>query len=73
MAQIWEELARGEAADLAIHGNQNLKQEGANSIYDFIRQYLDEGLAVKEFNMNCCHCWQKFDEDEKCYFSSCRD
>ncbi|MCR2047066.1 hypothetical protein NSB25_07225 [Acetatifactor muris] len=47
MAQIWEELARGEAADLAIHGNQNLKQEGANSIYDFIRQYLDEGLAVK--------------------------
>ncbi len=34
-------------ADLAIHGNQNLKQEGANSLSDFLRQYIDEGLAVK--------------------------
>ncbi|MCC8050013.1 MAG: ATP-binding protein [Clostridiales bacterium] len=34
-------------ADLAIHGNQALRQEGENSIYDFIRQYIDEGLAVK--------------------------
>lgn len=70
MAQIWEQLARGDEADreiilealgdiyqanekarkladLAIHGNQNLKQEGANSLYDFLRQYLDENLAVK--------------------------
>lgn len=32
-------------ADLAIHGNQSLKQSGANSIYDFIRQYIDTGLV----------------------------
>lgn len=34
-------------ADLAIHGNQTLKQEGSNGIYDFIRQYIDAGLAIK--------------------------
>lgn len=34
-------------ADLAIHGNQTLKQEGLNSIYDFIRQYIDVDLAIK--------------------------
>lgn len=33
-------------ADLAIHGNQALKQSGANSIYDFIRQYIDAGFAI---------------------------
>ena len=34
-------------ADLAIHGNQKLKQDGANSVYDFIRQYIDADLAIK--------------------------
>ena len=34
-------------ADLAIHGNQKLKQDGVNSIYDFIRQYIDADLAIK--------------------------
>jgi len=34
-------------SDLAIHGNLALKQEGVNSIYDFIRQYIDAGLAMK--------------------------
>ena len=34
-------------ADLAIHGNQNLKQDGSNSVYDFIRQYIDADLAIK--------------------------
>lgn len=34
-------------ADLAIHGNQTLKQDGSNSIYDFIRQYIDADLAIK--------------------------
>ena len=34
-------------ADLAIHGNQSLKQSGSNSLYDFIRQYIDEGFAIK--------------------------
>ena len=34
-------------ADLAIHGNQSLKQSGSNSLYDFIRQYIDEGFVIK--------------------------
>lgn len=34
-------------ADLAIHGNQTLKQDGLNSIHDFIRQYIDASLAMK--------------------------
>ena len=34
-------------ADLAIHGNQTLKQDGANSIYDYICQYIDAGLTIK--------------------------
>lgn len=34
-------------SDLAIHGNQTLKQDGSNSIYDFIRQYIDADLAIK--------------------------
>lgn len=33
-------------ADLAIHGNQALKQEGSNNIYDFLRQYIDGGMAL---------------------------
>lgn len=33
-------------ADLAIHGNQSLKQKGVNSIYDFIRQYIDAGFTM---------------------------
>ncbi len=34
-------------ADLAIHGNQSLKQKGLGSIYDFLNQYIQEGMAVK--------------------------
>lgn len=34
-------------SDLAIHGNQSLKQSGVNSIYDFIRQYIDEGFTIQ--------------------------
>lgn len=34
-------------ADLAIHGNQALKQSGVNSVYDFIRQYIDAGFAIE--------------------------
>lgn len=34
-------------ADLAIHGNQSLKQSGSNSLYDFIRQYIDMGFAIE--------------------------
>lgn len=33
-------------ADLAIHGNQSLKQSGSHSLYDFIRQYIDVGFEV---------------------------
>lgn len=34
-------------ADLAIHGNQTLKQSGSHSLYDFIRQYIDEGFVLE--------------------------
>lgn len=37
-------------AELAIKGNQNLKQTGRNSISDFIKQYIDSGMAVKGLN-----------------------
>lgn len=32
-------------SDLAIHGNQALKQKGVNSIYDFIIQYIDADMT----------------------------
>ena len=34
-------------ADLAIHGNQALKQSGPHSLNDFIRQYIDAGFAIE--------------------------
>lgn len=34
-------------ADLAIHGNQSLKQSGPHSLNDFIRQYIDAGFAIE--------------------------
>lgn len=47
ISQIYQanEKAR-KLSDLAIHGNQSLKQSGTNSVYDFIRQYIDEGLTI---------------------------
>ena len=33
-------------SDLAIHGNQMLKQHGRNSLYDYLKQYIDAGLAI---------------------------
>lgn len=39
-------------AELAIKGNQNLKQNGSNSINDFIRQYLDADLSIKGLKYN---------------------
>lgn len=42
-------------ADLAIHGNQSLKQKGANSIYDFIRQYIDAGFAIEGLKYELVH------------------
>lgn len=42
-------------ADLAIHGNQSLKQKGANSIYDFIRQYIDAGFSIEGLKYELVH------------------
>ena len=39
-------------ADLAIHGNQSLKQSGSHSLYDFIRQYIDAGLTLEGISYN---------------------
>lgn len=48
-------------SDLAIHGNQSLKQSGENSIYDFIRQYIDAGLAIQGLKYNLIPSDQAFD------------
>ena len=53
-------------ADLAIHGNQSLKQSGANSIYDFIRQYIDAGFAMDGLKYELIHDDRAFD----CKFDS---
>ena len=42
-------------ADLAIHGNQTLKQSGANSIYDFIRQYIEAGFTLEGLKYELTH------------------
>lgn len=39
-------------SDLAIHGNQALKQSGVNSINDFIRQYIDAGFTIDGLKYN---------------------
>lgn len=41
-------------SDLAIHGGQSLKQSGVNSIYDFIRQYIDAGMVIQGLKYNLC-------------------
>lgn len=48
LAEIYQSNQKAnKLAELAIRGNQNLKQSGSNSISDFIKQYLDAGLALK--------------------------
>ena len=47
ISQIYQTNEKAhKLADLAIHGNQSLKQSGSNNILDFIRQYIDAGLSV---------------------------
>lgn len=53
-------------AELAIKGNQYLKQNGSKSINDFIRQYLDAGLALKGLIYNVI----ADDHDYNCKFDS---
>lgn len=53
LAEIYQSNQKAnKLAELAIKGNQNLKQDGSNSINDFIRQYLDAGLALKGLSYN---------------------
>ena len=48
ISQIYQANEKAhKLSDLAIHGNQSLKQSGINSVYDFIRQYIDEGLTIQ--------------------------
>lgn len=47
LGQIYQTNEKAnKLSNLAIHGNQTLKQSGLNSIYDFINQYIDAGLAI---------------------------
>ena len=48
-------------SDLAIHGNQSLKQSGNNSVYDFIRQYIDAGLVIHGLEYSVTTYDQAFD------------
>lgn len=51
VSQIYQSNERThKLAHLAIHGNQTLKQSGLNSVYDFIRQYIDTGFTLKGLN-----------------------
>ncbi len=53
LAEIYQSNQKAnKLAELAIKGNQNLKQSGSHSINDFIRQYLDVGLALKGLTYN---------------------
>lgn len=48
LGQVYQSNEKAhKLADLAIHGNQALKQRGLNNVYDFIRQYLDAGFAFE--------------------------
>lgn len=48
LGQIYQANEKAhKLADLGIHGNQALKQSGINSIYDFIRQYIDAGFVIE--------------------------
>lgn len=51
-------------ADLAIHGSQSLKQSGNNSIYDFIRQYIDAGLGIQGLHYDL----EQYDKAFECKF-----
>ncbi len=52
-------------SDLAIHGNQKLKQKGVNNIYDFIIQYIDAEMTDStlkyEVTLNATDSLCKFD------------
>lgn len=62
IGQIFQanEKAR-KLSDLAIHGNQALKQNGKNSIYDYIRQYIDAGFVIQGLKYNLTAYNQAFD------------
>lgn len=51
-------------ADLAIHGSQSLKQSGNNSIYDFIRQYIDAGFGIQGLQYDL----ESYDKAFECKF-----
>ncbi|GHU82372.1 histidine kinase [Clostridia bacterium] len=48
LAEIYQANQKvNKLAELAIHGNQQLKQQGKADICDFILQYIDAGLELK--------------------------
>ncbi len=56
IGQIYQSNEKAhKLADLAIHGNQTLKQSGANSIYDFIRQYIEAGFTLEGLKYELTH------------------
>ena len=62
LGQIYQSNEKAhKLADLAIHGNQSLKQNGPNSIYDFMRQYIDAGFAINGLEYRLSNYNQSFD------------
>ena len=39
-------------SDLAIHGNQHLKPNGTQNVYDFIKQYIEAGFLINGLTYN---------------------
>ena len=47
IGQIYQSNEKAhKLADLAIHGNQTLKQHGVNNLYDYINQYINAGMTI---------------------------
>ena len=57
IGQIYQSNEKAhKLADLAIHGNQTLKQHGLNSIYDYIKQYINAGMTVSGLKYELLPC-----------------
>ena len=67
IGQIYQSNEKAhKLADLAIHGSQTLKQHGLNSIYDYIKQYINAGMTVSGLKYELLPC----EGDTDCRFDA---
>lgn len=51
LAEVYQANQKAnKLAELAIKGNQHLKHEGQNNVYDFICQYVESGLSASSIS-----------------------